>query len=566
MTFSKPAEPGPTGQSATHIRYLVIALATVMSFLLYMDRFCLSFVERYIKDDLGITDTQNDWLLAAFFWSYALTQVPAGWLSDRFGARRMLSLYILLWSLFTGLMGVFVIFSALLLFRLGCGAAQAGAYPTSGSILSKWAAFSERGLCSSIIALGGRVGGALVSVMSAYLLVSLLPGDAPSLLETKDILAPAAFAEKLRATDDSPSGHMNLVLHKLIPDAITRFTEANVVDEGAGAALADGLNAVIQRSDLYDRINPDEFELEREARKLAKMPSSELTQAQIERRNRLLLEAAYPAHIRKLYGLSWRYVMLVYGGAGILVALAFWLGYRDRPRDHPACNAAEIAVIEGGRPAGVTQPHGKVGGLPIKYLLRSRSLWCSSISQFGTNFGWIFVLVLLPRYLIDRHQVPVVDRGWMSFTPPIVGIFGMFCGGWLTDRLVRAIGLRWGRGLPMALTRFAAMSAYITVLGLSAPWPIVIVLSFVTLSVDMGTPSLWAFLQDVGGPHVGSVLGWGNMWGNFGAAAATPILGYLAKAYGWNVVFIACAAAFFVSGVAALFVDATIPIAPPDEK
>jgi MFS family permease len=242
------------------------------------------------------------------------------------------------------------------------------------------------------------------------------------------------------------------------------------------------------------------------------------------------------------------------------------LGYRDRPRDHPACNAAEIAVIEGGRPAGVTTPHGKVGGLPMAYILRSRSLWCSSLSQFGTNMGWIFVLALLPRYLIDAHNVPVVQRGWMAFTPPIVGIVGMFCGGWLTDRLVRAIGLRWGRGLPMAMTRFTAMLAYLVCLGLHAPWPIVIALSVVTLSTDMGTPALWAFMQDVGGQHVGSVLGWGNMWGNFGAAVATPVLGYLAVAYGWHVVFLACAAAFFVSGTAALFVDATIPIAPPEEQ
>src|SRR5262249_3105007 len=141
----------------------------------------------------------------------------------------------------------------------------------------------------------------------------------------------------------------------------------------------------------------------------------------------------------------------------------------------------------------------------------------------------------------------------------------MFCGGGLPDRLVRAIGLRWGRGLPMALTRFAAMIAYLVCLGMNAPWPVVIALSVVTLSVDMGTPALWAFMQDVGGQHVGSVLGWGNMWGNFGAAVATPALAWIARDYGWDKAFLACAAAFLVSGTAALFVDATIPIAPPEE-
>jgi nitrate/nitrite transporter NarK len=91
-------------------------------------------------------------------------------------------------------------------------------------------------------------------------------------------------------------------------------------------------------------------------------------------------------------------------------------------------------------------------------------------------------------------------------------------------------------------------------------------LAIVSLSVDMGTPSIWAFMQDVGGRNVGSVLGWGNMWGNIGAAVSPFILNQLAESHGWNAAFLACAAAFFISGVAALGVDATIPIAPPDAE
>ena len=42
--------------------------------------------------------------------------------------------------------------------------------------------------------------------------------------------------------------------------------------------------------------------------------------------------------------------------------------------------------------------------------------------------------------------------------------------------------------------------------------------------VDLGIPSIWAFAQDVGGRHVGAALGWGNMWGNLGAAASPVAL------------------------------------------
>src|SRR5258708_7791475 len=189
----------------------------------------------------------------------------------------------------------------------------------------------------------------------------MLSGAASWVLETKEILAPAVFREKLRNSDDSPSARLNVVLRGLLPNSALISVYVEPTYGKPIPSLIDGLNEVIRRADLYERIDPDEFELEREARSMAKTPSSELSQAQIERRNRLLLEAVYPQYIRKLYGLSWRYVMMVYGGVGILVAMAFWLGYRDRPRDHPSCNAAEIGVIEGGRPAGVTKPHGKVG-------------------------------------------------------------------------------------------------------------------------------------------------------------------------------------------------------------
>src|SRR5579864_4438816 len=112
-----------------------------MAVLLYLHRFCLSFAERYIKEDLGLSNGQTALLLSAFFWAYGLAQVPAGWLSDRRGARLVLTLYILLWSLCTGLIGAATAFALILALRLGCGLAQAGAYPTSAALLTDWVPF-----------------------------------------------------------------------------------------------------------------------------------------------------------------------------------------------------------------------------------------------------------------------------------------------------------------------------------------------------------------------------------------------------------------------------------------
>ncbi|MBS0262233.1 MAG: MFS transporter, partial [Planctomycetes bacterium] len=85
---------------ASSVRHLVVAVTIAMSVILYLDRYCVSFAERYIKEDLGLSESQMSWFLSAFFCSYALAQVPSGWLSDRMGSRGVLVLYIVSWSFF----------------------------------------------------------------------------------------------------------------------------------------------------------------------------------------------------------------------------------------------------------------------------------------------------------------------------------------------------------------------------------------------------------------------------------------------------------------------------------
>src|SRR5271157_219513 len=89
----------------SHVRYLIIGVATLMAVNLYLDRYCLPFLERYIRDDLGLSNDQIGVVFGAFFLGYGVGQVPAGWLSDRGGIRRILTLYIVVWSLLTGLVG-----------------------------------------------------------------------------------------------------------------------------------------------------------------------------------------------------------------------------------------------------------------------------------------------------------------------------------------------------------------------------------------------------------------------------------------------------------------------------
>ncbi|MCA9006055.1 MAG: MFS transporter, partial [Planctomycetaceae bacterium] len=178
----------------SYVRYRVIFVCMLMAVLLYLDRFCISFAEVFIKDELGLSDEQIGILLGSFFVSYALCQVPSGWFSDRFGSRKMLTIYILMWSLFTAMTGLATGFISLLIFRLGFGLSQAGAYPTSANIVSKWMPLTERGFASSMVTVGGRIGGALAPVLTALLIIMYVPLTESSDLTTGDIMNPHGLA------------------------------------------------------------------------------------------------------------------------------------------------------------------------------------------------------------------------------------------------------------------------------------------------------------------------------------------------------------------------------------
>jgi nitrate/nitrite transporter NarK len=267
---------------------------------------------------------------------------------------------------------------------------------------------------------------------------------------------------------------------------------------------------------------------------------------------------------------NWRPALLIYGLVGFVVAAVFWMVFRDWPRRHPLCNRAERELIERGRPAGAPSSHGKATRVPLRQLVTSRSMWLMCLCQWGTNVGWAFLVTWLPIYLMEVKGIGQVARGGMVTTALTFGMVGMLLGGVVTDVAVRKLGVRWGRSLPLVGSRFVAMLAYLACLRLDSPWLLTAAFAVVAFFTDLGTGASWAYMQDVGGRHVGSILGWANMWGNLGAFAIAGVIPWVLAKWDsngdWHEVFLVCAAGFLVSGIAALGIDASVPIAPCDEK
>jgi|tagenome__1003787_1003787.scaffolds.fasta_scaffold20955275_2 ACS family D-galactonate transporter-like MFS transporter len=109
----RPAGGGPR----TEVRWAIVGPCFLGLTVDYIDRANLSVALPKMKSELGLGPSAEGVILAAFFASYALFQLPAGHLVDRLGARIAYAVSGLWWSLFTATTALAQSLGALLGFR-----------------------------------------------------------------------------------------------------------------------------------------------------------------------------------------------------------------------------------------------------------------------------------------------------------------------------------------------------------------------------------------------------------------------------------------------------------------
>jgi MFS transporter, ACS family, glucarate transporter len=170
LTDPEPAPPFDVGEQPTKVRYVVLAFLAAMTFILYLDRSCISQAAPVIQTELGISETQKAYIFNAFALAYALFEIPAGRWGDRYGSRRILTRIVLWWSFFTALTGAAGGFMSLLVIRFLFGAGEAGALPNSARILREWFPDSSRGRAQGIVTTAMLLGGAASYTSSQWLI------------------------------------------------------------------------------------------------------------------------------------------------------------------------------------------------------------------------------------------------------------------------------------------------------------------------------------------------------------------------------------------------------------
>lgn len=156
-------------EKPSRARFAILGLLFVTVVINYLDRSNLSIAAPKLSGDLGIDKHRMGFILSAFGWTYALMQIPGGWLVDKIRPRILYPAAIALWSLATIGLGVAGSFVALIVLRLAVGAFEAPAYPINNRVVTTWFPDKERASAIGFYTSGQFVGLAFLAPVLVYL-------------------------------------------------------------------------------------------------------------------------------------------------------------------------------------------------------------------------------------------------------------------------------------------------------------------------------------------------------------------------------------------------------------
>ncbi|WP_155121440.1 MFS transporter [Bryobacter aggregatus] len=168
----------PLGQTLGSLsegkRWTILALLCIGFMVAYFDRVTLSVAladkEGFLKY-FQLTNRDRGLLNSAFFWSYALLQIPAGWLVDRYGVKWTYALGFLLWSVTSAATGLVSGFHTLFLLRILLGIGESVVTPAA----MRWIRFNfdeqRRGTAVGILMAAAKLGPAVGNFLAAKLLL-----------------------------------------------------------------------------------------------------------------------------------------------------------------------------------------------------------------------------------------------------------------------------------------------------------------------------------------------------------------------------------------------------------
>jgi len=155
------------------IRWTIVVMLLFSYAFMYMARTAVSLTGPLMMQDNGWSATQFGLVSTAFFIGYALTMFPAGWLADKFGATKVISVGILTWAVFTFFSPFASSIGFFIFIRILVGIGQGVTLPSASSVMAKWVPKKEAATAQGICQIGTPLGTTLsmfigVQIIAAF--------------------------------------------------------------------------------------------------------------------------------------------------------------------------------------------------------------------------------------------------------------------------------------------------------------------------------------------------------------------------------------------------------------
>ena len=190
----------------------VLGLLCVMYFITYVDRVNVSTAAIQFGKEFSLSNTQVGFVFSAFAYPYLLFQIIGGWVGDRFGPRRTLTICSFLWAgatVLTGLAGGLV---SLVVARVLLGLGEGATFPTATRAMSNWTPAGSRGFAQGITHAFARIGNTVTPPLVTWLMLAISWRASFFILGAASFLWALAWVWYFR---DNPRDHASITAEEL---------------------------------------------------------------------------------------------------------------------------------------------------------------------------------------------------------------------------------------------------------------------------------------------------------------------------------------------------------------
>ncbi|MCG8698389.1 MAG: MFS transporter [Bacteroidales bacterium] len=223
---------------------------------------------------------------------------------------------------------------------------------------------------------------------------------------------------------------------------------------------------------------------------------------------------------------GWRMTFIIFGVIGIIWGVIWYAWYKNEPSRIKGIKKEELDEITQNR--SIKE---KVS-VPWKSILKNRQFWLILTMYWFYVWGSWFFFSWFPKFLENGRGFEKSELTYAIAIPFLMGVIGNIAGGYLSDKLSKKYGLKFGRRL-LGVGGLALSSVFMFLGGfIHGKLEVFIFMSLCFGIMDLMLPSAWAICIDVGKKYAGAISGAMNTAGNLGGFVCVTLFGYLLEAGG----------------------------------